>query len=114
MVGWAGETTLDVEYAHALAPGASILLVETPVSETEGTTGFPQIVTAEEYVIKHNLGEVISQSFSATEETFPTPPRFKRCAARTSCRTTTARCWPPRATPAPPTPHQKNTTTCAR
>ena len=30
MVGWAGETTLDVEYAHAIAPGAKILLVETP------------------------------------------------------------------------------------
>ncbi len=71
MVGWADETTLDVEYAHALAPGANILLVETPVSETEGVTGFPQIVTAEEYVINHGLGDVISQSFSATEETFP-------------------------------------------
>ena len=71
MVGWAGETTLDVEYAHTIAPGANILLVETPVSETEGVTGFPQIVTAENYVINHNLGDVISQSFSATEETFP-------------------------------------------
>jgi hypothetical protein len=70
MDGWAGETTLDVEYAHVLAPGASILLVETPVSETEGVTGFPQIVKAEEYVINHHLGAVISQSFSATEETF--------------------------------------------
>jgi subtilase family serine protease len=70
MSGWAGETTLDVEYAHALAPGASILVVETPVSETEGVTGFPQIVKAEEYVINHHLGGVISQSFSATEETF--------------------------------------------
>ncbi|HEX8007931.1 MAG TPA: S53 family peptidase [Trebonia sp.] len=70
MVGWAGETTLDVEYAHAIAPGANILLVETPVSETEGVTGFPQIVKAEQYVIDHHLGDVISQSFSATEETF--------------------------------------------
>jgi hypothetical protein len=70
MSGWAGETTLDVEYAHSLAPGASILLVETPVSETEGVAGFPQIVKAEEYVINHHLGGVISQSFSATEETF--------------------------------------------
>ena len=69
--GWAGETDLDVEYAHVMAPGASILLVETPTSENEGTTGFPQIVTAEEYVISHHLGGVISQSFSATEETFP-------------------------------------------
>ena len=71
MVGWAGETTLDVEYAHTIAPGASILLVETPVSETEGVHGFPQIVTAEKYVLNHHLGDVISQSFSATEQTFP-------------------------------------------
>ncbi len=71
MVGWAGETTLDVEYAHTIAPGARLLLVETPVSETEGTHGFPQIVTAEEYVLRHHLGDVISQSFSATERTFP-------------------------------------------
>jgi subtilase family serine protease len=69
--GWAGETTLDVEMAHTMAPGANILLVETPVSETEGVTGFPQIVRAENYVIDHNLGDVISQSFGATEETFP-------------------------------------------
>ena len=70
MVGWAGETTLDVEYAHTIAPGANIVLVETPVSETEGVTGFPQIVRAEEYVINHHIGDVISQSFSATEQTF--------------------------------------------
>ena len=76
MVGWAGETTLDVEWAHTMAPRASILLVETPVSETEGTTGFPQIVTAEKYVIDHNMGGVISQSFSATEQTFPSKAKL--------------------------------------
>jgi subtilase family serine protease len=70
--GWAGETNLDVEYAHTIAPGASILLVETPTAENEGTTGFPQIVRAEKYVINHHLGGVISQSFSATEQTFAT------------------------------------------
>ena len=70
MVNGAGETTLDVEYAHALAPGASILLVETPVDETEGTTGFPQIVAAEKYVVDHGLADVISQTSSATEQTF--------------------------------------------
>ncbi len=77
MVGWAGETTLDVEWAHTVAPGANILLVETPVSETEGVHGFPQIVAAEEYVLKHHLGDVISQSFSATEETFPAKSRIQ-------------------------------------
>ena len=71
MDGWAEETTLDVEYAHAIAPGAKILLVETPTAETEGVTGFPEIMNAEKYVIDHNLGDVISQSFGATENTFP-------------------------------------------
>jgi subtilase family serine protease len=68
--GEASETTLDVEAAHVMAPGASILLVETPTLEEEGRSGFPQIVTAEEYVIRHHLGGVISQSFGATEQTF--------------------------------------------
>jgi subtilase family serine protease len=71
MVGWGVETTLDVEYSHAVAPKAKILLVETPVSETEGVQGFPEIVEAENYVVDHDLGDVISQSFGATEETFP-------------------------------------------
>src|ERR1035441_96273 len=70
--GWAGEATLDVEWAHTMAPGARILLVETPTSEDEGTSGFPQIVTAELYVLHHHLGGVISQSFGAPEQTFPT------------------------------------------
>jgi subtilase family serine protease len=70
-VGWAEETTLDVEWAHVMAPGASIVLVETPTSENEGTTGFPQIVAAERYVLRHKLGQVITQSFAATEQTFP-------------------------------------------
>jgi subtilase family serine protease len=70
-VEWAGETSLDVEWAHVMAPAAGILLVETPTSENEGTSGFPQIVRAESYVISHHLGGVISQSFGATEQTFP-------------------------------------------
>jgi subtilase family serine protease len=69
--GWAGETTLDVEWAHAMAPGANIVLVETPVTETEGVQGFPEIVKAENYVLDHGIGDVISQSFGATEQTFP-------------------------------------------
>ena len=69
-LGWAGETTLDVEWAHAVAPGADILLVETPVAETEGLTGFPEIVKAETYVLDRDLADVISQSLGATEQTF--------------------------------------------
>ena len=68
--GAAGETTLDVEWAHTVAPGAKILLVETPAAEIEGRSGFPQIIKAEKYVIRHHLATVISQSFGATEPTF--------------------------------------------
>ena len=68
MVGWASETTLDVEYAHAIAPGARILLVETPGGGKTGTVSMDQIVTAEKYVVRHHLGSVISQSFVATEQ----------------------------------------------
>jgi len=71
--GWTDETSLDVEWSHVMAPKANILLVETPVTETEGIYGFPQIVAAENYVIDHHLGDVISQSFGATEQTFTSP-----------------------------------------
>jgi subtilase family serine protease len=68
MVAWASETTLDVEYAHTIAPGAKILLVETPGGGKAGTLSMRQMVTAEKYVIRHHLGDVISQSFAATEQ----------------------------------------------
>ncbi|MFJ9904459.1 S8 family serine peptidase [Streptomyces sp. NPDC101152] len=71
MTGWAGETTLDVEMAHAVAPAAKIVLVETAVAETEGTTGLPEMMNAEKSLIDHGVGDVISQSFGATENTFP-------------------------------------------
>ncbi|HEV2360961.1 MAG TPA: S53 family peptidase [Acidimicrobiales bacterium] len=73
---WATETTLDVEYSHAIAPDANIILVETPVSETVGAAGFKQIVAAENYVISNKAalgitgGAVISQSFGTAEQTF--------------------------------------------
>ncbi|HKT04285.1 MAG TPA: S53 family peptidase [Rugosimonospora sp.] len=70
-VGWAQETTLDVEYAHAVAPGAKIVLVETPVAETEGVTGLPEMMNAEKKLIDMGVGDVITQSFGATENTFP-------------------------------------------
>ena len=71
MVGWAQETTLDVEYAHAIAPGAKIVLAETPVAEIEGTSGFPEMMDAEKSLIDRGIGDVITQSFGATENTFP-------------------------------------------
>jgi subtilase family serine protease len=68
-IGWAAETTLDVEWAHAMAPGASIVLMTSPVDETEGVQGMPQFNELENYALGHHLGQVWSQSWGATENT---------------------------------------------
>jgi subtilase family serine protease len=68
--GWAIEVSLDVEWAHAIAPGANILLVHTPVAETLGTQGFPNLIKSEDYVVQNGLAQVISQSFGSAEQTF--------------------------------------------
>jgi subtilase family serine protease len=67
---WALEVALDVETAHSMAPGANIILVTTPVAETLGVQGLPQMMAAEQYVVDHHLAQVISQSFGAAEESF--------------------------------------------
>jgi subtilase family serine protease len=72
-VGWAFETTLDVEWAHAMAPGANIVLLTSPVSETEGVQGMPEFLLLEQYALDHHLGKIISQSWGATENTLFTP-----------------------------------------
>ena len=66
---WAAETTLDVEWAHAMAPGAAIVLLTSPVDETEGVQGLPEFLELEKYALDHHLGKIISQSWSATEDT---------------------------------------------
>ena len=68
---WAVEVSLDVETAHAMAPGANILLVTTPTAETLGLQGFPDMMNAEQFVVDHHLANVISQSFASAEEAFP-------------------------------------------
>jgi subtilase family serine protease len=67
---WALEVALDVETAHAMAPGANILLVATPTAETLGVQGLQQMMSAEQYVVDHHLADVISQSFGTGEEAF--------------------------------------------
>jgi subtilase family serine protease len=72
-VGWAAETTLDVEWSHAMAPDASIVLMTSPVDETEGVQGMPQFNELENYALDHHVGDVWSQSWGATENTLFTP-----------------------------------------
>lgn len=62
MVGWAGEITLDVEWAHAIAPEARINLVLAKSNDDR------DILSATRFAIEHNLGNIISQSFGESEE----------------------------------------------
>jgi subtilase family serine protease len=61
-VGWAGEITLDVEYSHAIAPAATIDLV---LSKTNSDA---DIFSAQKFVVDHNLGDTLSQSFGEAEQ----------------------------------------------
>src|SRR5580700_1046750 len=67
---WTVETSLDVEWAHAMAPMANILNVTTNPAETQGVQGLPAKMDAEQFIVDNHQATVISQSFGAAEETF--------------------------------------------
>src|SRR5947209_5693543 len=69
MTGWAAETTLDVQIIHAIAPDAGIVVLTSPKSETEGVIGLPEFLQLEQYTVDHHLGNIISQSWGASEAT---------------------------------------------
>jgi subtilase family serine protease len=77
-IGWAYETTLDVEWSHAMAPGASIDLVVTPIAETEGVQGLQNLQNAQSWALAHGLGAVWSNSYAATEQSFHNAPVIQR------------------------------------
>ena len=62
MIGWAAETTLDVEYAHAGAPAAKIVLVEVAKEDLQ------HLALAVRYAVQRKLGSVISLSWGAPEQ----------------------------------------------
>jgi len=96
MVNWAFETNLDVQMAHAMAPGASIVVLTSPVDETEGVQGMPEFLALETYALDHHLGHIWSQSWAVTENTlFDAPGRavvakFERLYARARSQHVTA------------------------
>src|SRR5258708_29920394 len=69
MVGWALETKLDVQIIHAIAPDAGIVVMTSPVDETEGTKGLPEFRQLEQYALAHHLGNIITQSWGVSELT---------------------------------------------
>ena len=69
--GWAGEATLDIEWAYAIAPLAHIVLIAVPPAETLGEQGFPNLFKAlQDAVDTYPAGTIFSQSFGVAEETF--------------------------------------------
>ena len=58
--GWGVETALDVEWAHVMAPGAAINLIEAASSSNTNLFG------AWNYSLVHHLGNAISNSWGGT------------------------------------------------
>jgi subtilase family serine protease len=58
--GWRDEITLDVEWVHAMAPGANIVLVIGPNNGSD-------LDEAINYAVVHHLGNTISNSWSGVE-----------------------------------------------
>ncbi|HXI42978.1 MAG TPA: S53 family peptidase [Bryobacteraceae bacterium] len=68
-VGWDVETTLDVEWAHAMAPGANIALV---LADDHAS-----LDEAINYAVVHHLGNTISNSWGSVEG-LGNPAQFHR------------------------------------
>ncbi|GAA1885404.1 S53 family peptidase [Lapillicoccus jejuensis] len=59
--GWAGEINLDVEWSHAMAPDAKIVLVLAKTSNDS------DLQSAIRYAVDHKLGDTMSMSFGEAE-----------------------------------------------
>lgn len=69
--GWAGEATLDIEWAYAMAPHANIVLLAVPPAETLGVQGMPNLFKAISKAIDtYPSGTVFSMSFGFPEQDF--------------------------------------------
>jgi subtilase family serine protease len=60
-LGWAEESSLDVQWAHAVAPGANIVL------DVAVTNYGDALNNAVKYAVDHHLGDVISMSYGEPE-----------------------------------------------
>lgn len=79
--GWAGEIALDLQWAHAMAPGANLVLMASGNNQRD-------LDEAVNYAVVHSLGDVISLSWGEAEifvsaaKTRGTERIFKQAAAQ--------------------------------
>ncbi len=67
---WISETSLDVEWAHVMAPEATINLV---LAKDSNDYNIYRVLA---YAVKHNLGDIISLSFGENENCVDQPLRL--------------------------------------
>jgi subtilase family serine protease len=67
---WAVETSLDLQWAHAIAPDARLVLIAANPVESTGVQGFPSMFKGIAYAVENYPGSVISQSFGVYEQSF--------------------------------------------
>jgi subtilase family serine protease len=68
---WALETSLDVQWAHAMAPGARLVVLEVaPRRARTLPKQLAPLIEAVHYSLDHHLGDVISLSFGVAEPAF--------------------------------------------
>ena len=79
---WECETDLDVKMIHTMAPGAKIIVAATPVAETQGITGLPEMMKAVDYLTDNKLANVISMSFDTTEQNFDSGHSYEQIRTR--------------------------------
>lgn len=60
-VGWTVESDLDIQWSHAIAPKANIILIDAKSDQDV------DIYNATKWAVDHNIGDVISQSFGEAE-----------------------------------------------
>lgn len=66
-LGWSYETALDLEYAHTMAPGASLVLAVSPDAGDD-------LFIAVEYLINNSMVDFISLSWGLPEDVVLAPP----------------------------------------
>jgi subtilase family serine protease len=69
-LSWALESSLDLQWAHAIAPGAKLVLIAANPAESTGVQGFPSMFKGIQQAVEQYPGSVISQSFGAYEQAF--------------------------------------------
>ena len=71
LTGWDGEIALDVQWAHAIAPGAKIIVAAAAGQDSE------DFQDAIRYIANHNLGNSVSDSWEVDTDTIAGPSEQK-------------------------------------